>query len=222
MEKYISFGVPLKVQNKHDKMETFRLKFVDSQRFMNSSLAKLVGYLSDIKETCKETDKFINNMRSSASIKKSINNYSKLDKKETHEFTDNLRAKTTSLLRHTDRYEEICNKIKMRDLKERFPNTYQLCDDDLNKFMLLLRKGVYPYQYTDSSEKFNKTTLPTKEEFYDPLNIEDISKEDHADAQKVWDTFNIQNLDEYHDLYVQLDTLLVHFLMYMKILEIYA
>ena len=81
MEKYISFSVPLKVQNKDGKMETFRLKFVDSQRFMNSSLAKLVGYLSDIKETNKETDKFINNMRSSASLKKSINNYSKLDKK---------------------------------------------------------------------------------------------------------------------------------------------
>ena len=96
MEKYISFSVPLKVQNKDGKMETFRLKFVDSQRFMNSSLAKLVGYLSDIKETNKETDIFINNMRSSATtLQKSINNYSKLDKKETHEFTDNLRSMTT-------------------------------------------------------------------------------------------------------------------------------
>ena len=96
MEKYISFSVPLKVQNKDDKMETFRLEFVDSQKFMNSSLAKLVGYLSDIKETNKETDIFINNMRSSATaLQKSINNYSKLDKKETHEFTDNLRSMTT-------------------------------------------------------------------------------------------------------------------------------
>ena len=120
-----------------------------------------------------------------------------------------MRANTTSLLRHIYRYEEICDKIKTRDLKERFPSTYQLCDDDLNKFMLLLGKGVYPYQYTDSWEKFNKTTLPTMEEFYDPLNLEDISKEDHAHAQKVWDTFNIQNLGEYHDLYVQLDTLLL-------------
>ena len=75
--------------------------------------------------------------------------------------------------------------------------------------MLSLRKGVYPYQYTDSWEKFNKTTLPTIEEFYDPLNLEDINKEDHAHAQKVWDTFNIKNPGEYHDLHVQLDTLLL-------------
>ena len=75
--------------------------------------------------------------------------------------------------------------------------------------MLLLGKGVYPYQYTDSWEKFNKTTLPTIKEFYDPFNLENINKEDYAHAQKVWDTFNIQNLGEYHDLYVQLDTLLL-------------
>ena len=97
----------------------------------------------------------------------------------------------------------------MIDLKERFPNTHQLCDNDLAKFMLLLRKGVYPYEYTDSWERFDETTLPTKEDFYDPLHLEDITDEDYEHAQKVWDTFNIKNLGEYHDLYVQLDTLLL-------------
>ena len=61
----------------------------------------------------------------------------------------------------------------------------------------------------DSWEKFNETTLPPKEAFYSNLNLEDISDEDYAHAQKVWDVFEINNLGEYHDLYVQSDTLLL-------------
>ena len=74
---------------------------------------------------------------------------------------------------------------------------------------MLLRKGVYPYEYMDSWEKFDETTLPPKEAFYSNLNLEDISDEDYAHAQKVWDVFEINNLGEYHDLYVQSDTLLL-------------
>ena len=59
----------------------------------------------------------------------------------------------------------------------------------------------------DDWERFNKTTLPPKKSFYSELNLEYISNEDYKHAQKVWDTFNIQNLGEYHDLYVQSGTL---------------
>ena len=61
----------------------------------------------------------------------------------------------------------------------------------------------------DSWEKFDENTLPPKEAFYSNLNLEDISDEDYAHAQKVWDVFEINNLGEYHDLYVQSDTLLL-------------
>ena len=61
----------------------------------------------------------------------------------------------------------------------------------------------------DSSERFHETTLPPKEGFYSNLNLEDISNQDYAHAQKVWDVFEINNLGEYHDLYVQSDTLLL-------------
>ena len=74
---------------------------------------------------------------------------------------------------------------------------------------MLLRKGVYPYEDMDNWEKFDETTLPPKEAFYSNLNLEDISDEDYAHAQKVWDVFEIKNLGEYHDLYVQSDTLLL-------------
>ena len=94
-------------------------------------------------------------------------------------------------------------------LIEKFPSIYQLCNKDLNKFVLLLRKGVYPYEYMDSWERFNETSLPPKESFYSELNLEDISDKDYLHAQKVWDVFEIRNLGEYHDLYVQTDTLLL-------------
>ena len=61
----------------------------------------------------------------------------------------------------------------------------------------------------DNWEKFDETTLPPKEAFYSNLNLEDISDEDYAHAQKVWDVFEIKNRVEYHDLYVQSDTLLL-------------
>ena len=60
----------------------------------------------------------------------------------------------------------------------------------------------------DDWERFNETMLPSKESFYSELNLEDITDEDYAHAQKVWKVFKIKNLGEYHDLYVQSDTLL--------------
>ena len=74
---------------------------------------------------------------------------------------------------------------------------------------MLLRKYVDPYEYMDSWEKFDENTIPPKEAFYVNLNLEDISDEDYVHAQKVWDVFEINNLGEYHDLYVQSDTLLL-------------
>ena len=61
----------------------------------------------------------------------------------------------------------------------------------------------------DSREKFNETALPPKKDFNSNLNLENISDEDYEHAQKVWDVFKIKNLGEYHDLYVQSDTLLL-------------
>ena len=95
------------------------------------------------------------------------------------------------------------------NLSEKFPSVYQFCNGDLNKFVLLLRKGVYPYEYMDSWEKCDETTLPPKEDFYSELNLESINDEDYAHAQKVWEVFEINNRGKYHDFYVQSDTLLL-------------
>ena len=91
-------------------------------------------------------------------------------------------------------------KIKEIDndvLIKRFYNTYQLNDNDINKFKLSLRKDVYLYEYMDSWKRFNETELPSKDKFYSTLNLEDISDDDTIN---VWNTFNISNLGEHHYL----------------------
>ena len=75
------------------------------------------------------------------------------------------------------------------------------------KLDLMVRKGVYPYDYMDSFDKFNDK-LPAKDEFYSILNDEHISDEDYKHAKNVWEKFNLKNMGEYHDLYLQSDILL--------------
>ena len=58
----------------------------------------------------------------------------------------------------------------------------------------------------DSWERFNEKSLSTKKDFYSELTLEDINYKDYAHAQKLWEEFEIKNLGEYHDLYVQTDT----------------
>ena len=87
--------------------------------------------------------------------------------------------------------------------------TYKFSNNDNNKFILLLRKDVYPYEYMDHSKKFNETSLPGKEDFYNHLNMEDITDADYVHAKRVCKDFEIKYFGEYHDLYVQIDTLLL-------------
>ena len=79
-----------------------------------------------------------------------------------NKFIDSFRSMLTSLSCLLDDLSEINKKILLIELSEKFPNTYRFCNRDLNKFSLLLRKGVYPYDYMDSWEKFNETELPDK------------------------------------------------------------
>ena len=53
-------------------------------------------------------------------------------------------------------------KRPINELTEEFPSIYQFCNGNLIKFVLLLKKGVYPYEFIDNWEKFDKTKLPPK------------------------------------------------------------
>ena len=74
---------------------------------------------------------------------------------------------------------------------------------------LMSQKGVYPYNFMDSFEKFNQTELPTKDQFYSILNHQHITDDEYDHAKKVWKTFKIKTMGEYHDLYLGSDVLLL-------------
>jgi hypothetical protein len=76
-------------------------------------------------------------------------------------------------------------------------------------FYQLLRKGVFPYNWLDSPLKLQDTQLPDRDAFFNDLKQEPISEEDYQHAQKVWKTFNMTTFQDYHDLYLKTDILLL-------------
>ena len=185
-EKYITFSVPIKKEN-NGKTIIYKIKFVDTCRFMQSKLSDLADNLSEINnKDCKKCMER-KNIRSECEFIGLKNNRLNYKCKECNETS----AKSVN------------------DLIEKFPRTYKFCNGNLNKFVLLLRKGVYPYEYMDSWERFNETSLPPKKSFYSQLDLENIKDKDYNHAQKVWEVSGINNLGECHDLYVQCDTLML-------------
>ena len=183
-ERYITFSVPIKkkIENKNIDI-TYKIKFIDSFRFMATSLSKLVDNLTD-------------NIHNDKCIKCKSN-------------LCFVRAINEKLIFKCIDCEKEYEKEFNKELLERFANTYKFCDNDLDKFIMLLRKGVYPYEYIDEWDKFNEKVLPGKNSFYSNLTLENISETDYAHANNVFKKFNINNLGEYHDLYVRSDTLLL-------------
>ena len=78
--------------------------------------------------------------------------------------------------------------------------------EDYNKsqYKLLIRKGIYPYEYMDNWDKFKETVLPPKEAFYNKLAMSGVSDQDYEHARRVWAEFGINNLEEYHNLYLKM------------------
>lgn len=79
-------------------------------------------------------------------------------------------------------------------------------DDDL---FFATEKGVYPYDYMNSWDKFNETKLPSKDDFYSQLNEEHITDQDYERAKQIWNRFKIKNLGDYHDFYLATDVYLL-------------
>ncbi|XP_068674631.1 uncharacterized protein [Montipora foliosa] len=91
--------------------------------------------------------------------------------------------------------------------KESLKYTAQEFQDD--KLDLMAKNGVYPYDYMNSFDKFNETELPKRKDFYSILNDENITNEVYQHAQNVWNTFNLNSMGEYYDLYLKSDILLL-------------
>ena len=142
-EKYISFSKNIKVGQYKDKItgevknKTFKIRFLDSCKFLPASLGALVNNLS----------------------KDAFNNL------------------------------------------ERYYTTEEA--------KLIKRKGVYPYEYMNTEERFNETKLPPKKAFYSKLSGEGITEEDYKHALNVWNVFNMKTFKDYHELYNETDVLLM-------------
>ena len=90
--------------------------------------------------------------------------------------------------------------------KEELKETVRFFGEKSN---LMTRKGVYPYEFMDGFEKFEKRQLPKKTSFFSRLNQEKVSDENYQRAQRVWEEFEIKNMGEFHDLYLLSDVLLL-------------
>ena len=81
--------------------------------------------------------------------------------------------------------------------------------NDKEHIDLLLKKGVFPYDYMTDWGVFDDTQLPPIDDFFSRLNDQNCSEDDYKHAQNVWDTFGIKTLGEYQDLYCKTDVLLL-------------
>ncbi|KAJ8911385.1 hypothetical protein NQ315_013520 [Exocentrus adspersus] len=114
-------------------------------------------------------------------------------------FIDSFRFMASSL-------DTLCLYLKTNELLNLQREFSNLTSE---KFKLLTRKGVFPYDYIDCLDKLNETQLPSIDKFYNKLNDSHASTDAYAHAQNVWKSFNIKTLGEYSDLYLKTDVILL-------------
>ncbi|XP_055856053.1 uncharacterized protein LOC129919224 [Episyrphus balteatus] len=112
-------------------------------------------------------------------------------------FIDSLRFMASSI----DKLSKNLNRNQFIETKKAFQK-----DEEFN---LVMKKGVFPYEYVSSAEKLKDTKLPPKSAFYSTLNSSSITDEDYLHAQIVWNTFNMKTLGEYSDVYLKTDVMLL-------------
>ena len=181
------------VPSSTEKFITFsvaNLQFIDSMSFLPTSLEKLVDSLAQ------------------SSVLHDIQNVKCLDDltKEQIETLTEKKLYPNYLINIIDKLsKDTCKQIDNK-FKHFLGHFKKLTDDQK---LLLTQKGVYPYDYMDSFEKFTETKFPSIESCHSKLSKEDLPEEDYQRALTVWKAFKIKNLGEYHDLYLKTDVLLL-------------
>ena len=107
---------------------------------------------------------------------------------------DYIKTKNEKLVLECCNCKQRYRKKFNKELIKRFASTYSFCNNDLNKLILLLRKGVHPYIYMDNWKRFNETSLSSKESFYSNLNMENIEDIDYRHGSNVFNKFKLKNL----------------------------
>ena len=142
------------------------------------------NYISSTKQVV--VDKFLNKEEREVNVKRELT------------FIDSLRFMTASL-------DELSSNLKI----DHFVNLKKY--DSGNQLRLLLRKGIYRYDYVDSMRKLDDTSLPPKEAFIlnSQMNVVQVKTTNISSKQTVWKEFNIESMKDYHNLDNLSDVLLL-------------
>ena len=127
--------------------------------------------------------------------------------------TEKYMSVTIDRLRFIDSLQFMNSSLSqlVENLKGKKTNGFYILEEvfGVEKSKLLMRKGVYPYDYISSWKTFDEPTLPPTKKFFNTLTRSHISEEDYEYAKHVYNEFQISNIGEYHDLYLLTDTLLL-------------
>lgn len=223
MERYISFSIGC-------------LKFLDSMQFLNSSLEKLASalkpeqfvnlktFLGDIgtskfviQQSSRKRKTISDNQAQNCKRLNFIDNEA-IDECEDSEGDDQDNANSCDDLfiddddGVTSESRSFYRAFESRRFKE---NTSSAATEERagathdEKFNLLSRKQVYCYDYFTDMSRFEETSLPTKEQFYNRLHESHISDADYEHVAKVWEAFGCATLRDFHDVYLLSDILLL-------------
>ena len=138
-EKYITSSVPIKKEFDNGKTITYKIKFIDSFRFIAHYQVLLIVY-----QRVFITQNIKNKIHIVTLKELKMQNY------------------VLNVLIMERKYEKAFKKNSVKNLIKNVSNTYDYCNGDINKSILLLRKGVYPSEYMDSWERFDDKLLPKK------------------------------------------------------------
>ena len=145
-----------------------------------------------------------------AELKKYENKYNKLEPlaKSSEEYISMDFGNFYRKLRFLDSYRftlaSLDNLVKSLDEED-----LTITKKNFNFPIDLKKKGVYPYDYIDSIERLKETELPPKEKFYSILYQKHISDEEYERAKDVWQKCKCKTFQDYHDIYLKLDVLLL-------------
>ena len=181
---------------KNYKKKSYRLQFIDSARFMAYQVL-LIIFLKEFMQLNLNTDTMIKSPK-----------LAELNTEIETAFLNKKKIKDDEIEYKCLCYNKNYKKQFDETLKKRFCITNFLTMISISLFHCC-KKMFTLYKYMDNWEKFNKTSLPEKEDFYSHLNMEDITDPDYTHAKKVCKDFEIRNLGKYRGLYIQSNTLLL-------------
>ena len=160
-----------------------------------------------IRELGKHTDKIGAIVKSTEdyitfSVSIAVNKYVDKNEEEKDKLID---------LRFIDSFEFMASSLDslMKNLVKGGRELFSFDDYNESQYNLLMRKGIYPYEYMSSWDHFEETQLLPIEAFYSTLNMSNVSEDDYQQAQCVWKELGIRDLGDYHNLYLRTDVILL-------------